>query len=133
MNATSVSVWRTRGFALVTAGVWVLVYFGARIVLERYDLPTAGRIGVAVSPVIPFIGFLACVIAHVRGADELHRRVNLEALAIAFPAAIVLLMVLGLLQLAIPLGPPRFHLRDLWPTLPLLYFASLAIAWRRYQ
>ncbi len=77
--------------------------------------------------------FLPWVIATFWSMDELHRRVQFEALAFAFPAAIVLLMLLGLLQLAIPLPPHLFDFRNIWPILPMLYFAGLALAWRRYR
>jgi len=77
--------------------------------------------------------FLPWVIATFWSMDELHRRVQFEALAFAFPAAIVLLMLLGLLQLAIPLPPHPFDFRNIWPILPMLYFAGLALAWRRYR
>jgi len=54
-------------------------------------------------------------------------------LAFAFPMAILLLMVLGLLQLAIPLSPEDWSYRHVWSFLPLFYFAGLALAWRKYK
>ena len=46
---------------------------------------------VALLPVVPTVLFLWLVVANIRGLDELQRRVHLEALAIAFPLAILLL------------------------------------------
>jgi hypothetical protein len=65
--------------------------------------------------------------------DELHRRVHLEALAIAFPLTMLLLMVLGLVELVIPLSPDDWSYRHVWQFLPLFYFLGLALTWRRYQ
>lgn len=120
--------------AILTAGlVWLIVYFGCRLVLDAMDLPESVRIVVALAPAIPFTFFLAFVIANARSMDELHRRIHLEALAFAFPAGILVLMVLGLLQLVIQFHPQRFNFRDAWPILCLLYFIGLALTWRRYS
>ena len=70
-----------------------------------------------------------------RGAalGELERRIHLEALAIAFPLATVLLLTLGLLDLAITLPGEDWSYRHVWYWLPILYAAGLTIAKRRYQ
>ena len=48
-------------------------------------------------------------------------------------AALGLLMVLGLLQLAVDLSQDDWSYRHLWMLLPLFYFIGLAVAWRRYR
>ncbi|HXV12806.1 MAG TPA: hypothetical protein VEC56_01240 [Candidatus Krumholzibacteria bacterium] len=119
--------------AVLAAGIaWVLVYFGCRLILDRVALPDWVRIVVALSPIVPFAFFLGYAIANVRSMDELHRRVHLEALAFAFPAGVVVLMVLGLLQLVFTFHPQRFNFRDAWPILLVLYCIGLAWNWRRY-
>src|SRR6476659_1036563 len=82
----------------VLCGVWILSYFAARLILKAMGEPTAqwSRLGVALLPLVPFILFLVTFIRAIRKADELERRVQLEALAIAFPLALVLIMVLAL-------------------------------------
>jgi hypothetical protein len=132
--AVSPAGWRTRTFGIAMGILWLVTYLACRLVLDRYQLATPARVAVALLPAVPFVGFLVCVIAGIRAtSDELARRVHLESLAIAFPAAIVLLMVLGLLQLAVPLTSPRFNLRDIWPLMVVIYFAALAFTWRRYS
>jgi hypothetical protein len=109
--------------ALLAAGLaWVFVYFGCRLILDRVALPDWARIVVALSPIVPFAFFLGYAIANV-----------LEALAFAFPAGVVVLMVLGLLQLVFTFHPQRFNFRDAWPILLVLYFLGLAWNWRRYS
>ncbi|RIK73904.1 hypothetical protein DCC62_16355 [candidate division KSB1 bacterium] len=65
--------------------------------------------------------------------DELERRIQLEALVIAFPLAILLIMTLGLLELAVPLSPENWSYRHIWPFLTMFYFIGLAIARKRYE
>ncbi len=121
--------------ALVWGIVWVITYFGARAILEQMGSAQAdwNRLAVALVPLVPFVAFLWKFIAFMREADELERRIQLEALAIAFPLAMVLLMVLALVQLAMPLNPDDWSYRHVWYFLPIFWFGGQAIARRRYQ
>lgn len=118
---------------LPMVALWVLSYLAARFALKELQLDPWLRVTVALLPVIPTAVFLWLAIAKIRGLDELQRRVHLEALAIAFPLAILLLWTLGLLQLAINLSMDDWSYRHVWVYLPLFYFIGLAIAGRRYQ
>lgn len=115
------------------AVIWTLVYLLARWLLDNRQLEGGLRIAVALTPILPFAVFLFLILAGIRQMDELHRRVHLEALAIAYPLAMLLLMLLGLLELVIPLSPEDWSYRHVWQYLPLLYFLGLAFTWRRYQ
>jgi hypothetical protein len=118
---------------IFTALIWVLVYLFTRSLLDNAQLPEGLRILVALAPLVPFAFFLAFILAGIRSMDELQRRIQLEALAIAFPLAILFFMLLGLLELAVPLSPDDWSYRHTWSYLPLFYFIGLAIAARRYQ
>jgi len=118
---------------IFTALTWILVYLLTRWLLDNDQLPDGLRIVVALAPLVPFAFFLVFVLAGLRSMDELQRRIQLEALAIAFPLAILFFMMLGLLELAIPLSPEDWSYRHTWSYLPLFYFIGLAIASRRYQ
>lgn len=87
----------------------------------------------ALIPSVTTAFLLWFAIQSVRGMDELHRRVHLEALAIAYPLATLLIVTLGLVQLAVGLSMGNWSYRHVAPFLPVLYFAGLAIAWRRYN
>jgi hypothetical protein len=122
------------------AGYAATVLFGLSLVVARLALdkglrlePTWLRVAAALLPVVPTAVFLWFVVAAVRGLDELHRRVHLEALVIAYPLAILLLVTLGFLQLAIDLNPEDWSYRHVWVYLPFFYFLGLAIAWSRYR
>jgi hypothetical protein len=118
---------------ILTGFIWTLVYLLARAMLDNVQLSEGLRVVVALTPVIPFALFLVFILAGIRHMDELHRKVQLEALAIAFPLTMLLFMLLGMLELAIPLSPLDWSYRHTWSYLPLFYFIGLAIAWRRYQ
>jgi len=120
---------------IVVTAVWLLSFLIARAALDKeLNLqPAALRVAAALLPVLPTAAFLWVVVSALRGLDELHRRVHLEALAFAYPLAILLLVTLGFLELAIDLPPEDWSYRHVWPFLPLFYFAGLALAWRRYR
>jgi hypothetical protein len=122
-----------RWTGILSASAWVLAYFIARGLLEGTQLTEGQRVVVALVPIVPFAVFLMAMLAGIREMDELHRRVQLEALAIAFPLTMLLLMLLGLLELAIPLSPDDWSYRHVWQFLPVFYFIGLALRWRQYQ
>jgi hypothetical protein len=126
---------KSSGAALAWGIVWLISYFGARALLEWMGPPHANwaRLGVALVPLVPFVAFLWKFIGSMREADELERRIQLEALAIAYPLAIVLIMLLALVQLAMPLNPDDWSYRHVWPFLPIFWLGGQAIARRRYQ
>lgn len=116
-----------------TASAFILAYFGARALLESFVMETWLRVAVALLPVLPFTLFLLTIIRGIRQMDELERRIQLEALAVAFPLAFLLLMTLRLLELAVKLKPENWSYRHLWPVLFIFYLIGLVGAKRRYQ
>lgn len=107
----------------------------AAAVLKWTALSAPLRLVVALLPVVVYIFFLLTHIEHVRDLDELERRIQLEALAIAFPTSFVGILTGWLLYLA-------GFLRDV--ELPeavayslalmcLLYVFGCRIAARRYR
>lgn len=113
---------------------WAVSFIGARVVLDKdLQLDRWIKITAALVPIVPTALFLWFVVSAMRGLDELHRQVHLEALAIAYPLAILLLVTLGFLQLAIELPAEDWSYRHVWVYLPCFYFLGLVIAWRRYK
>jgi len=122
-----------RWTGVISASAWILAYFFARGILETNQLSEGTRFVLALIPIIPFALFLMSVLAGIRELDELQRRVHLEALAIAFPLTMLLLMLLGLIELVVPLSPDDWSYRHVWQFLPIFYFLGLTFTWRRYQ
>lgn len=111
---------------------WLVAWFLARLVLEGATVPTWGRVAAALAPVPVAAVALLSIVRSARDLDELERRIQLEALAFAFLLTMLLLMTLGLIELAVALNPDDWSYRHVWAMLPVLYFAGLAWTRRRY-
>ena len=125
---------RIYGTRLLVRGLlWASIYLLSRGLLEL-AIPSAPlRVVIALLPTPFFVYYLWTWMKGVGEMDELERRIELEALGFAFPAAVVLLMTLGLLDLAVALNPDDFSLRHIWAMMPIFYYAGLWRAKKRYQ
>ena len=113
--------------------LWLSVFLISRGLLELAIPSPALRIAIALVPTPFFVYYLWTWMKGVSEMDELERRIELEALGFAFPAVVVMLMTLGLLDLAIGLNPDNFSLRHVWAMMPAFYYAGLWRAKKRYQ
>lgn len=113
--------------------IWAVCYLGARVVLETDGLSWWTRAGIAATPIPVFAWVIWSVFKGVAQMDELRRRMQLEALAFAFPMTLLLIMTLGLFELAIGLNKDDWSYRHVWPMLFLFYFAGIVRAKRRYE
>lgn len=118
---------------LLWVAAWFTAWVGARMVLENPAVPTWARVAAALAPT-PLAGVaLFTIVRGARELDELEKRIQLEALAIAFVLAMLLIMTLGLMELAITLNRDDWSYRHVWPMLLLLYITGLIFARRRYS
>jgi hypothetical protein len=124
---------RSGSSLLVASGAFVLAYFAAAAVLKAVDLSAPARVAVTLIPLIAFLWFLLVEVRLVRGLDELERRIQLEALALAYPTAIVLFLVFGLLDRAGFIVPGFERIRDLALLALIPYPVGLVIAKKRYE
>lgn len=113
--------------------MWIGTYVAARYSVELAPVGSAVRVLIALAPIVPTVLVLWLIWRGVRSLDELHRRVQFEALAVAFPLCLVLLWVLGLLELAIDLDKSNWSYRHVWAMVPMFYLIGLALTWRRYK
>jgi hypothetical protein len=124
---------RIYGTTLLIRGVlWMAIYAASRALLEVVDDQWL-RVAISLAPTPVFAWFLWAWVRGVARMDELERRIELEALAFAFPVSIVFLATLGLLDVAITLDPNDFSLRNVWLMMPMLYYIGLWRAQRRYR
>jgi hypothetical protein len=117
----------------VAVAAAILTYFGARFVLEMHSLPVAWRLTAAILPVPFFAWLLYELVRSARELDEMQRRIPLEAVAIAYPLVVMLLMTLGLVELVVPLNRDDWSYRHVWQMQGVLYFIGLFMAKRRYE
>ena len=125
---------RRKGASVLPSMLIFLVCFvGARLALREPSLPNWVRIGAALLPVPAFVVVVVALHRAIQRLDELQRLIQLRALAFAFPASWVLLLTLGLLELAVELPPEDLGYRHVWALMPILYFVGLWLAKRRFD
>jgi uncharacterized membrane protein (DUF4010 family) len=117
----------------VAAVLFVVAYFAARAGIETFEPRSLWALLSALLPVPFFAWLMWSIVRGVRGMDELERRIQLEALAIAFPFAILIAFAVGLLHLAGFHGTDNYDLPRLWPLLLLPYWFALWMSRRRYS
>jgi len=117
----------------IPLATWLVLYFAIRFYLES-DAVIDGsvRLALAFLPTPLFALFLWKFIQGLRSADELERRIQLEALAVAFPLGLLLLATLALVQRAVPLDPENWSYGHVWQIFAMLYLLGLVLARRRY-
>ncbi len=118
---------------LPAAGAALVVSYLATLFAPRWNLPREGSLALIALTVACFGWFIFEEIRCLRALDEMHQRIQLEALAIAFPLSILLIVSLGLLQRVITLPAGDLSYRHVWPFLLAFYFVGLTIARRRYR
>jgi len=128
MKANEVKGRRDGWTSLIAAVTFVLAYFGARLVLKLPEAGAALKVAAAVVPAMAFLWFAWSFVHLMRKLDELQRRIQLEALAIAYPLAIAIVMMISLFQKA-----GYLEWEPMWSYLPITYYLGLFIAQRRYQ
>jgi hypothetical protein len=117
---------------IVWIAAWMVAFIAARLLLDGSGFATWIRVAAALGPV-PLAGAaLLTILRSARDLDELEKRIQLEALAVAFVLAMLLLMTLGLMELAVPLNRNDWSYRHVWAMLPTLYLLGLITARRRY-
>ena len=118
---------------VLAPSAFVLAYFAARAGIEACPPGTLASLALALIPVLIFAALIGCYSRAVRGMDELERRIQLEALALAFPVALLVVFTAGLLDLAGFHGEGNWDLPRLWPLLLLPYWLGIVLARRRYS
>jgi uncharacterized membrane protein len=112
--------------------VWIITWFIARLWIQRLAFGSPVVWVATALPVLPFVAFLLLLMRSIGSSDELERRIHLEALAVAFPLAMLLIMVLGLLETGIALDRQDWSYRHVWAFFPVLYLLGVMVARRRY-
>lgn len=82
----------------------------------------AFRLLVSLAPMLPAAFICAVVVRAIRRMDEMQRRLQLEALALAFAGTALLTFGYGFLEGA---GLPRLSMFVVWPVMAALWFAGV--------
>ncbi|WP_114391585.1 hypothetical protein [Oleisolibacter albus] len=115
-------------------GAALLLYAGlllASNLADRVFLPTgAAKLILAVTPMVGAVAAAWTILRGVRRMDELQRRVQFEAIALAFAGTALITFGWGFAESA---GAPTLRAFAVWPIMASLWAAGLFIANRRYQ
>lgn len=88
------------------------------------------RSAVALAPMIPAGLMCWAMVRNLRRLDEMHLRIQFEALGFAFAASALLTFSYGFLE---NIGAPHIPWTCVWPVMGAMWILGLQIARRRYQ
>jgi len=110
-----------------------LVYAAALVVsltlLRHGAVHGAAATAVAVAPMLPAAGVCWAILRQLRRIDEFQRRLQLEALSMAFAGTAFLTFGYGFLE---NVGYPPASMFVVWPIMAVLWVVSLFVCRRRY-
>ena len=119
--------------SLVEFTVTLLAYIACVVVSSAYmsSIPDgAGKIALALLPVIPMIAMAIAIIRRLNAMDEMGRKIQLDALAVAFVCTALTTFSYGFLETA---GFPRLSAFMVWPLMGGVWCVATIIGARRYQ
>lgn len=88
-----------------------------------------GRITLALLPMLPVVFLCGVIIRTIRHMDELQRKVQFEAVALAFTGTALITFGYGFLEDA---GLPRLSMFVVWPLMAILWAVGVIIGRVRY-
>lgn len=89
----------------------------------------AAKIALAMLPVIPMLAMATVIIRRLNAMDEMGRKIQLEALAVAFVCTAVTTFSYGFLE---TVGFPRLSAFMVWPVMGSVWCVATIIGARRY-
>lgn len=118
---------RFTGWALA----WAVSFIAATFLLVSGKVPAgAPALIVAVIPIALGLATVWAYVRYLREADELQRKIHLEALALGFGAGAVFMMGYRLLE---RVGAPELDMNDAFLVMVLVWSVWQVVAARRYR
>ncbi|MDP9194126.1 MAG: hypothetical protein M3P06_20710 [Acidobacteriota bacterium] len=119
-NYTQFTWWMTAG---------MLVFAAATILIDGKWIPDSAGWALTVTAIVLMVFTVRAYIHFLRNADELLRKVHLEALAMAFGAGVVAMMGYRLCE---RLGAPKLDINDPFLVMLLVWVGGQYLGARRY-
>ncbi|HEY3646297.1 MAG TPA: hypothetical protein VGM16_13235 [Gammaproteobacteria bacterium] len=116
---------------MVVASVTYIALIAGTMDTLRAKPPMTERVLLALLPALPIAWMVWAVIRYLNSADELQRRVHIEALALAAGITAFLSLTYGFLEDMA--GFPRAPLWTVFLVIDLVWVASGFVLWRRYK
>lgn len=119
------------------AAVWAFMFTALAVIATSFvirlaGLPKAINIALAVLPLPGLIAIVYFGIKALRSMDELERRIQTEALALAFGIISAVLVIYGQLQSSGAFSQPE-RWTMLWPMMWGVYLGCFALVRRKYR
>ncbi|MDT1063749.1 hypothetical protein RM190_17930 [Paracoccus sp. CPCC 101403] len=84
----------------------------------------------AVAPIIPAVFICGVVVQAIRNLDEMQRKLQLEALAVAFAGTALITFGYGFLE---GNGLPKLSMFAVWPLMSALWFTGVMVGLLRHR
>lgn len=85
---------------------------------------------VSLIPMLPALGVAVAVMRQLRASDELQRRIQLEALSLAFAGTALITFSYGFLE---NVGYPKLSMFYVWPLMAVLWIIGGLLSGRRFR
>lgn len=108
---------------------YVIVVFVSTFIINAHP-HAPWRFPLALTPMVPATFALWAFVRHLRRMDELQRRIQFEALSIAFGGTALLTFSYGFVE---NVGFPHLNWFFVWPLMAVLWGIGQALARRRYR
>ncbi len=115
-------------FAVVMVVYILCVVISSSLVRSMPD--GVAKIALALLPVIPMIAMAVSIVRRVNAMDEMGRKIQLDALAVAFVCTALTTFSYGFLETA---GFPRLSAFMVWPIMGGVWCVATIVGTRRYQ
>lgn len=118
------------GLMLAGLAAYMLTLFLAQRLLAGGVEPDWLRILLSIAPMLPAAGICWIVFRSIARLDEMQRKLQLEALSLAFAGMALITFGYGFLE---GVGLPRLSMFVVWPLMAVLWVAGLVVGRIRYR
>ncbi len=108
---------------------YVIVLIISVILLASLDIGPISRALFSLMPVIPGLAICRAIVRQLRRVDELQRKIQFEALGLAFAATVITTFSYGFLE---NVGFPKLTMFAVWPLMAAFWIIGYIISSRRY-
>jgi peptidoglycan/LPS O-acetylase OafA/YrhL len=98
--------------------------------LRSGEITGIWQTAIALMPMVPGAGVALACMRQVRSSDELQRRIQLEALSLAFGGTALITFSYGFLE---NVGYPKLSMFVVWPLMAVLWIIGGLISGRRFR
>ncbi|SMX44402.1 hypothetical protein [Actibacterium lipolyticum] len=120
-----------RGFLLLLIGLaaYVAALFISNKLLSGNIEGGLTRTLISLAPMLPALFICGAIVKSIRGLDELQRKLQFEALALAFAGTALITFSYGFLEGS---GFPKLSMFVVWPIMATLWVAGVLVGRVRY-